>query len=38
MLDSKLVSTPLVVGTSLTANDGTKSVNPTMYHRVIGGL
>ena len=38
MFNSKPVSTPLFVGTSLTANDGTVSVNPTMYHRVIGGL
>ena len=38
MLGSKLVSTSLVVGTSLTANDGTTSVNATMYRRVIGCL
>ena len=38
MLSSKLFSTPLVVGTSLIANDGTTSVNATMYHPVIGGL
>ena len=38
MFGSKPVSTPLVMGTSLTVNDGTTSVNPTMYHQVIGGL
>ena len=38
MFGSKPVSTPLVVDTSLTANDGTTLVNPTMYHQVIGGL
>ena len=38
MLDSKPVSTPLVVGTSLTTLDGTVSVNATMYHQVVGGL
>ena len=38
MYDSKLVYTPFVVGTSLTANDGTMSVNATMYHHVVGGL
>ena len=31
MLGSKPVSTPLAVGTSLTASDGTASVNATMY-------
>ena len=31
MLGFKRVSTPLVVGTSPTANDGTTSVNATMY-------
>ena len=37
MLDSKPVSTPLVVSTSLTAiNDS--SVNATMYRQVVGGL
>ena len=35
MLVSKTVSTPLVVGTSLTANDGTALINATMYRRVI---
>ena len=38
MLGSKSVSTPHVVGTSLTANDGTVSVNDIMYHQAIGGL
>ena len=38
MLGSKPISTPLAVGTSLTANDGTASVNATMYRQVIGGL
>ena len=38
MLDSKLISTPLAVGTSLTANDGTATVNATMYRQVIDGL
>ena len=31
ILGSKHVSTPLVVGTFLTANDGTVPVNATMY-------
>ena len=31
MLGSKSVSTSLVVGTSLTAEDGTVSVSVTMY-------
>ena len=31
MLDSKLVSTPLVIGTSLTATDGYALVNATIY-------
>ena len=30
-LNSKLVSTPLAIGTSLTANDGIAPVNATMY-------
>ena len=38
MLDSKHVSTPLSVGTSLTTNDGTEPVNVTMYRQMIGGL
>ena len=38
MLGSKPVSTSLVVGTSLTAHDGTASVNATKYHQVVGGL
>ena len=38
MLGSKFVSTPLVVGTSLTAHDGTKSVNATTYRQVVSGL
>ena len=38
MLDSKLVSTPLAVGTSLIATNGTMLVNATMYHQVVGGL
>ena len=38
MLDSKPVSTSLVVGTSLTAHDGTAPVNATIYHQVVGGL
>ena len=37
MLDSKPISTLLVVGTSLTANNGAVSVNATMYRQVIGG-
>ena len=32
MLDSKPVSTPLIVGTSLIAIDGIASINATMYH------
>ena len=38
MLDSKNVSTPLVMGTSLTATYGTVLVNATMYHQLVGGL
>ena len=38
MLGSKPVSTPLVVGTSLTAKDGIVSVNATIYRQVVGGL
>ena len=38
MLDSKPVSTPLVIGPSLTATDGSTPVNGTMYCQVIGGL
>ena len=38
MLNSKPVSTPLVVGTSLTATDGSMSVNATLYCQVVGGL
>ena len=35
MFDSKLVSTLLVVGTSLTAHDGVVLVNTTMYRQVV---
>ena len=38
MLDSKPVSTPLVVDTSLTTIDGFELVNSTMYCQVVGGL
>ena len=38
MLGSKLVSTPLVGGTSLTTNDGIAQVNATMYCQMIDGL
>ena len=38
MFGSKLVSTPLTIGTSLTAHDGTALVNATTYHQVVGGL
>ena len=38
MLGSKPISTPLAMDTSLTANDGTASVNATMYCQVISGL
>ena len=38
MLGSKPVFTPLVVGISLIANDGTTPIKATMYHQVIGGL
>ena len=38
MLGSKPISTSLAVGTSLIANDGTESVNATMYRQVVGGL
>ena len=33
-----LSSTPLAIGTSLTANDGTMSVNATMSRHVVGGI
>ena len=38
MLDSKLVSTPLSVGTSLFTNDGIASANATLHRHVVGGL
>ena len=38
MLGSVPVSTPLVVGTSLTAKDGTAPINATIYRQVVGGL
>ena len=38
MLGSKPVSTPLLIGTSLTTNDGIALVNATMYREVVGGL
>ena len=38
MLDSKPVSTLLVACISLTAKDGTVSINATMYRQVVGGL
>ena len=38
MLDSKHVSTLLVVGTSLIATDGFMPENATMYRQVVGGL
>ena len=33
-----LGSTPLAIGTSHTANDGTVSINATMYRHVVSGL
>ena len=38
MLDSKPVSTPFVVDTSLTVIDGSTPGNATMYRQVVGGL
>ena len=38
MLDSKSISTPLVVGNSSTAHDGIASVNATTYRQVVSGL
>ena len=38
MFDSKPVSTPLVVDTSLTATDGSAPINVTMYRQVVGDL
>ena len=35
---AKPVFTPLVVGTSLTAKDGTTLVNATMYRQVVGEI
>ena len=37
-LGSKPVSTPLAIGTSLTAKDDIAPVNATMYRQVVGGL
>ena len=38
MLESKLVSTPLAIGTSLTAKYGTTPIKATMYCQVVGDL
>ena len=38
MLNSKHVSTLLVICTSLAAHDGTTPINATTYHQVVGGL
>ena len=38
MLNCKLVFTSLALGTSLTAHDGTVSINAIMYHQVVSGL
>ena len=38
MLDSKPVSTPIAIGTSLTATVGSALINDTMYRQVVGGL
>ena len=38
MLDSKPISTPLVIDTSLIATNGSTPINVTMYHQVVGGL
>ena len=38
MLDSKPVSMPLAIGTTLTLHDGALLVNATMYRQVTGGL
>ena len=38
MLDSKPISTPLAIGTSLTGKIGTAPVNATIYHQMVGGL
>ena len=38
MIDSKPISTPLAVSTSLIATDGSTPINATMYRQVIGGL
>ena len=38
MLDSKPFSTLLVVGISLTANDGPTPINATLYRQVVGSL
>ena len=38
MLDSKPISTSLVVGTSLIATNGSTLINVTMYRQVVGGL
>ena len=38
MLNSKTVSTPLTINTSLTAIDGSSLINATMYSQVVSGL
>ena len=38
MLDSKSVSTPLVVGSILTLHDSASLMNATMYRQLVGGL
>ncbi|KAJ0986595.1 hypothetical protein J5N97_004951 [Dioscorea zingiberensis] len=38
MLDSKPVSTPLSVGSSLSVADGSPATDPTRFRQVIGGL
>ena len=38
MLDSKPISTPLAISTSLIVTDGSAPINATMYRQVVGGL
>ena len=38
MVGSRPIFTPLDVGNSLTAKDGTTPINATMYHQVVGDL
>ena len=38
MLDSKPVSMPLAIGSSLSTHDGVSIINATLYSQLVGGL